>query len=188
MKLFSAKPHPYTHPQKKALEIIKQEKGTPDQFKAMLLKNGSKQAELDYMGWDEAFTEKSITKADIQKWIDQNKVEVEEVSRGRVDKKYKTLSDQEENWQWELESTQTSWDAWNKEAAEDGEMPQSRKDQIKDWEQDFGSYENLVNNIIPSFKNYTKYSQWQLPGGSNYRVLAYDAGEGFSKQWLYRIW
>ena len=38
-----------------ALEKIKQEKGTPQQFKAMLLKNGAKQAELDWMGWDDQF-------------------------------------------------------------------------------------------------------------------------------------
>ena len=38
-----------------ALEGIKQNKGTPSQFKAMLLKNGAKQAELDWMGWDDQF-------------------------------------------------------------------------------------------------------------------------------------
>ena len=38
-----------------ALEKITQEKGTPEQFKAMLLKNGAKQAEMDWMGWDEEF-------------------------------------------------------------------------------------------------------------------------------------
>lgn len=33
-----------------ALKRIKQDKGTPEQFKAMSLKNGAKQAELDWMG------------------------------------------------------------------------------------------------------------------------------------------
>lgn len=38
-----------------ALEAIPQDKGTPGQMKAMLLKNGAKQAELDGMGWDDQF-------------------------------------------------------------------------------------------------------------------------------------
>lgn len=65
-----------------ALEKITQEKGTPEQFKAMLLKNGAKQAEMDWMGWDEEFAnQKSVTKADIQQWIDKNRIEVEEVTK-----------------------------------------------------------------------------------------------------------
>lgn len=65
-----------------ALEKITQEKGTPEQFKAMLLKNGAKQAEMDWMGWDEEFADqKSVTKADIQQWIDKNRIEVEEVTK-----------------------------------------------------------------------------------------------------------
>ena len=49
----------------------------------MLLKNGAKQAELDWMIEQEDFPSgKSITKSDIQNWIDQNKIEVEEVEKG----------------------------------------------------------------------------------------------------------
>ena len=59
----------------KALELIKQEKGTKDQFKAMLVKNGAKQAELDWMGFDEL--PEKLTKSDIQNWIDENRIEVE---------------------------------------------------------------------------------------------------------------
>lgn len=77
-----------------ALESINQEKGTPEQFKAMLLKNGAKQAEMDWMGWDERFgtdhidpkmtvggrgVKLIITKTDIQDWINQNRIEVKEV-------------------------------------------------------------------------------------------------------------
>ena len=79
-------------PTERALSKIKQEKGTPAQFKAMLLKNGAKEAELNWMGWDEVMmTEEfkivdpekansfTITKAEIQEWIDENKVQLEEV-------------------------------------------------------------------------------------------------------------
>jgi hypothetical protein len=61
----------------KSLESIKQEKGTPEQFKAMLLKNGGKQAKLDWMGWDDfASGKKSVTKNDIQNWIDENRIDI----------------------------------------------------------------------------------------------------------------
>jgi len=50
---------PFYSPTERALESIKQKKGTPDQMKAMLLKNGAKQAELDWMGWDD-FVNKEI--------------------------------------------------------------------------------------------------------------------------------
>ena len=51
----------------------------------MLLKNGAKQAEMDWMQFDE-FVEgkKSLTKADIQDWINQNRIEVQEVEKGCV--------------------------------------------------------------------------------------------------------
>lgn len=70
-------------PTEKALELIQQDKGTAGQFKSMLLKNGAKQAELDWMGWDTAFdgVNKKVTKQEIQEWIDSNKVEIEEVQK-----------------------------------------------------------------------------------------------------------
>jgi ribosomal protein L19E len=66
----------------KSLNSIQQSKGTPEQWKAMLLKNGAKQDELDWMDWDGfANGKKSITKEEIQNWIDENKVEVKEVTK-----------------------------------------------------------------------------------------------------------
>lgn len=66
----------------KALTRIQQEKGTTDQFKAMLLKNGAKQAELDWMGFDEQFKDKkSLTKQEVQEWIDQNRIDVKEITK-----------------------------------------------------------------------------------------------------------
>lgn len=64
----------------KALSSIKQDKGTPEQFKAMLLKNGAKQAEMDWMGWDNTFSsQNSITKSDVQSWINENKIDIQQV-------------------------------------------------------------------------------------------------------------
>ena len=61
-------------------------KELPEQFKAMLLKNGAKQAELNWMGWDDFASDINVvTKADIQDWIDQNRIEVEEVEKTRAE-------------------------------------------------------------------------------------------------------
>jgi hypothetical protein len=76
----------YFSPVEKALKAIKQEKGTPEQWKAMLLNNGAKQTELDWMGFDEFIKDKkSLTKDNITTWINQNKIEVKEVEHGKSD-------------------------------------------------------------------------------------------------------
>lgn len=63
----------------KALRKIQQNKATPEQWKAMLLKNGAKQTELDWMGYDEFMEgKKSVTREELQGFIDRNKVELEE--------------------------------------------------------------------------------------------------------------
>jgi len=67
-------------PVENALDKIQQERGTKDQFKAMLLKNGAKQAELDWMGFDEL--PEKLTKSDVQNWIDENRIDVKEVIKG----------------------------------------------------------------------------------------------------------
>ncbi len=61
-----------------ALEKISQSWGTAIQFKAILMKYGAKQAELDFMGWDKQFPEplQKISKPDIRKWIDRTRTEV----------------------------------------------------------------------------------------------------------------
>lgn len=67
----------------KALQSIKQEKATPEQWKAMLLKNGSKEAELTWMGFDDFVKDKkSLTKNDLTEFVNSNKVDVQEVVKG----------------------------------------------------------------------------------------------------------
>jgi len=84
-------------PTEAALSNIQQNKATPEQWKAMLLKNGAKQAELDWMGLDEFIQDKkSLTKEDIQAWIDSNKVEVKETVLGEASENdIQTLLDDE---------------------------------------------------------------------------------------------
>ena len=169
-----------------ALEQIKQEKGTPDQFKAMLLKNGAKQAELDWMGWDERFgtdhidpkmtvggqgVKLIITKSEIQDWINQNRIEVQEVEKGKYG-----IQNNVPREQWVNELTVN-------------EIPDSLRDG-GDWVDENGNlilYDDYGENYIDSFirsvgdyfnkefinrlSNDTKFSQYTLPGGKNYKEL-----------------
>ena len=68
-----------------ALEKVPQAKGTPAQMRSMMLMHGAKQAELDWMQWDR-FTEgvTSITKSEIQEWIDANRIDVREIVHGGI--------------------------------------------------------------------------------------------------------
>jgi len=66
----------------KALEEtqkLKQEKGTGQQFKQMLVKAGVKQEEIDWLGLEDVFKEKKITKDDIVKHINDNRIKLREV-------------------------------------------------------------------------------------------------------------
>lgn len=190
-----------------ALDSITQHKGTPEQFKAMLLKNGAKQAELDWMGWDDFVAsvqndkfednvntvsiqkkavgektkysvivdgeltqsffdeaeaekyakrwdkkDKSITKADVQNWIDQNRIEIKEVVKG----------DKESDATLEInQNAKGEYYVYNVARGKRVSQYYTR------W-QDAADYLN-ENKSKP--ENTTKYSQYVEPGGSNYKEL-----------------
>jgi DNA repair protein RadC len=148
----------YFSPIEKALEAIKQEKGTPQQWKAMLLKNGAKQAELDWMGWDDlASSNPSLTKDKIAVWVAANKIEIKEVE-------YKTGAESVpfENW---------SNDELIAEYAErfpgidvDGMQSMTREELLAEMIGD--DFHDLPDDPLKP-----KYSQYQLPGGEDYQEL-----------------
>jgi len=57
---------------------LKQEKGSGQQFKGMLLKAGVKQDELDWLGLDEVLSKDKITKTEIEQHINDNRIRVVE--------------------------------------------------------------------------------------------------------------
>lgn len=135
-----------------ALENIQQDKGTAEQFRSMLLKNGAKQAEMDWMGWDDQFPDatKKISKSDIQDWINQNRIEVKEVEKDEraveIDKRLSEL-DALIN----LDDTVT---------------PEDRVKYEREYDKLNTEYEQ-----IGGIANITRYPKWQEPGGKNYREL-----------------
>jgi hypothetical protein len=156
-----------------SLDQIKQEKGTPEQFKAMLLKNGAKQAELDWMGWNEFARDINVmTKSDIQNWIDQNKIEVKEV--------VKIQGKKPDTWFVQLDNG-LIFDF--KHNPEDHEGAMQKAVEIA-----YGKTgdENILIETLDVIDNEeneddTKYSQYQEPGGEKYKeVLLTMPSKGLS--------
>lgn len=137
------KSKPFYSPTEKALTKITQEKGTAGQFEKMLLKNGAKQAELDWMGFKEKFpsVNQKVTKQDIQNWIDENKIEVEEITKEDYSPELQELADK-----LEARNNNRPFDEWNEA---DQELWMKERDKPRE----------------------TKYSSYQLPGGENYKEM-----------------
>ncbi|MCE5208986.1 MAG: hypothetical protein LLG42_11840, partial [Chloroflexi bacterium] len=138
-----------------ALEKISQSRGTAIQFKAMLMKYGAKQAELDFMGWRERFPEplQKISKPDIQKWIDSNRIEIIDIQKERTTPE---LTPEEWRRYHDLEDR----------IAEAGDKSLS--------EEELREYEQLDNRVDQEYENstsHTRYEQYTLPGGRNYKEM-----------------
>jgi hypothetical protein len=117
-------------------------------MKAMLLKNGAKQAELDWMGFDEAFEGKAtVSKAEVQQWIDENKIEVEEVSKG--------ANDQFGVYE---KSSGALIDVFDDKAEADAYA-------------EFDSDREVRNTGDTRVNQETEFSDYQLPGGENYKEV-----------------
>lgn len=196
---FSLSSEPFYSNAEYALNKIQQPKGTPEQFKAMLLKNGAKQDELDWMGWDEFVKDKkSLTKDEIQNWIDENKVEVKEVVKKSIinenytsneftpeaQQKYDQLINYErrfnkiEDLYNELYQFEISPEVQDRKRNEVEE-----KERILKEESGFDNIYDVYdakNNMQFDYENYqnitkdegnTKYSQYTIPGGKNYKEV-----------------
>jgi len=178
-----------------ALENIRQEKGTPEQFKAMLLKNGAKQAELDWMGWDDFASDINVvSKSDIQDWINQNRIEIKEAQKGnRIKEINEEFEKKKDDWVYNV-----AYDAYKNGADRNKALFHAEnirnavssrdKDQINETADDWNylsKYNNPdeidLNEIHDieedhmyqqdSFAEETKFSQYTLPGGKNYKEL-----------------
>lgn len=138
-------------PTEKALNNIQQNKGSVEQFKAMLLKNGAKQAEMDWMGFDDLFHDgkQSVTKSDIQNWIDQNKIEVKEVTKQENTNPVVSV----------ITKTGIRKFVGDRAGAEEYIKNSGRDD-----------LETITESMINE-KDKPKFSQYTEPGGQNYKEL-----------------
>ena len=131
-----------------ATENLKQAKGNPDQMLAMLKKQGVKQEEIEWLGLEEWIKEqgKSVTKDAIADFVRANQIQVQEVEKGG-----NAMA------MWEMYADKVN-DAVRRN------LPADEIDALRNIRDDYRDKADGTDEE-------TKFSQWQLPGGENYREL-----------------
>lgn len=136
---------------------------TPDQLRATLKNNGVKTEEIDWtLGDLLSGDRKSITPQELQDAIAANRVELKEVVKGGGNE----------------EAEVEAW--WNDEGGANEETPWS---ELTDSEKTdaIDRYRDEVGSWSPENSDVTKFSQYQLPGGENYREILYTLPERYDR-------
>ena len=129
-----------------------QGKGTPDQLLAHLKKSKGSMEEAETIGLTDWLKDKkSVTREDVQKFVDQNRIEIKEVSKG--DRPITHLSDEEFD---RLE------DLDYRASGDPNLLDPAEKDE-------FLALIAKQNDDVWSVP--TRYKDYQTPGGENYREL-----------------
>jgi diguanylate cyclase (GGDEF)-like protein len=156
-------------PTLRAVQGVKQERGTGDQMFNMIAKTpGVKEAEWKWMGLDDFLKGKqSVTKGEIEDFIRQNQVKVEDVSRGSGGLKWNEVDGE-----WHaVDGTGNHW----KIKREGDKYEIYRNGNVAEYyTQQFdlqGAKEETQKTINSSKSTGTKFSQYTLPGGENYREV-----------------
>jgi hypothetical protein len=127
---------------------LPQDKGTPEQMRSMLLKAGVKPDELKWTGFDDwAQGKKSVTKAEVEDFLRQNEVQVGERRLGRTGTDPLNVR--------EMERLQEL-------RALDGNMTDAQRSEFRAL---------AVRNNGGERGDPTKFDQYTLPGGDNYREV-----------------
>lgn len=143
---------------KQAVDSIQQPKGTGEQFLKQIEKTpGVKPEEIKWTGLDDFLkSKKTVTKAEVQEYLDKNRVEVKEVSLSDSDLKKKFSVNSPED--------QDYYDVIDNQGKVIFTGPEDEADYLID-------------------RSLTKFSKYTLPGGENYReVLLTLPDKGTTKQ------
>lgn len=148
----------YSHAAETAA-ALPQAKGTPDQFKAMLLKQGVKPAEIEHSQYDDVFAGRpSVTKDELVQHFRQNMPNIKEHVLQRSPAKSSAARSL-------AESHGNDWDYMT---------PHRRQ-----------HYYDLVNEEMPEeYERTPKFESYSMPGGENYRevLLQLQRGEGSAER------
>jgi hypothetical protein len=144
----------------KAVDNIAQEKGTGAQFLAQIEKTpGVKKEELLWTGLDDYLKgKKSVTKAEVQEFLNANRVEVNETTLGDMSGRYKTMETELNKQGYELYVDDNNYFTIFK-----NDQPV----EIYDLPQDL---QKFVNDNAPDATE-TKFSKYTMPGSENYREI-----------------
>ena len=136
----------------KAIENTSQAKMSGEQWLGTLKnKSGVKPEEIEYTGLENFLAGKqNATKQEVQGFIKNNKVELKEVNKGgEINSKG-----------WTVKEAKNGWGVYDENGKFQGNAVKDRQSTAQD----------AIDFVANQNKNLdTKFSQWQLPGGENYR-------------------
>ena len=169
----------YSHAAETAA-ALPQAKGTPDQFKAMLLKQGVKPAEIEHSQYDDIFADRpSVTKDELVQHFRQRMPRIKEHILGgdlteeqkqhanAIQDKFKSLmAEAQSHRDNQPLNTPERQEAQKKLEKLLSQMYETLKTEVPEWE-------DIIYREQPKFEQYT------LPGGENYRehLLQLERGE-----------
>lgn len=146
---------------------IPQAKGTGQQYLAQIQKSaGVKPEELKWTGLDEFLKgKKSVTKQEIQDYLNANRVDVKEVRLGEMSAEQSLAINQAENRYREI----TDLMADTRQKVEEGLLSiEEARTILNPLYRERGRLDNqILFNAAPA----TTFSQYTLPGGQNYREI-----------------
>lgn len=157
---------PFYSALERAVQTINQNKGSGDQWLGTLRNaKGVKPEELEWTGVNEFLKGKSnVTKQELQNFINSNKVELKEVNKGVQNPEAIVAKQEFDNYSQELANKYDLNPLQN--LAMYGKIKRMLPEEIAKYEELQRRYIDLNGNQVK-----TKYSQWQLPGGENYREM-----------------
>lgn len=151
----------------KAVDGIAQDKGTGAQFLAQIEKTpGVKKEELLWTGLDDFLKgKKSVTKAEVQEYLNANRVEVKEVNLGEAiqynSSNYDQLPSDIKGLIDDADNKVIDLDTLNSKARDMGYK----------MNYDFGGDLESITKLSDNIAGETKFSKYTLPGGENYREV-----------------
>jgi hypothetical protein len=155
---------------KQAVDAIQQPKGTGAQFLAQISKTpGVKPDEIKWTGLDEFLqSKKSVTKAEVQEYLDKNRVQIKEVTLGGAQPEPTFRQVEPDLWESNVGNIyQQGSDDFTFIVGGEGEMYYFNSfDEAANFAKDFAKTEDGK-----VFADNTKFSSYTLPGGENYREI-----------------
>jgi hypothetical protein len=155
---------------KQAVDAIQQPKGTGQQFLKQIEKTpGVKPDEIKWTGLDEFLqSKKSVTKAEVQEYLDKNRVQIKEVQLGGAQPAPTFTQIEPDLWESNVGNIyKQGEDDFTFIVGGEGEMHYFNSfDEAANFAKEFAKTE-----AGKEFADNTKFSNYTLPGGENYREI-----------------
>ena len=158
---------------KEAVDSIQQPKGTGEQFLKQIEKTpGVKPDEIKWTGLDDFLkSKKTVTKAEVQEFLDKNRVEVKEVQLGDIKLNEKSEYALPEVLKVLKENQSNGYSGMRVTLANDYDAYQALTKKFPNLEDTDNWEDRVLSELIGPDAGGTKFSKYQLPGGTNYREI-----------------